>query len=624
MSKVKKQVKNFKKKLTKEELEELALQIQVNDVVAQANSEAIALDTSSLPHYADASGGVVTAGSLLLGAGGTGLSTGAMLGIGALAIGGIAIAGGGGGGSTDSGVLGLDLGGEGRVTTDFQGQYDDGEYVMTTGVNGQFMVAGNVYTGSDYELGIAKYNSDGTLDTTFGGGDGKMTINDSSVNDARGIIIDDNGNVIISGYYYNGGNYDFAIAKYDSNGVLIFSNTTDFYSSYDYSYDVAVDSEGGIISVGQVYNSSTNYYDFGVVKYNSTGGLDTTFGGGDGKLTTDFSNQYEYATSVTVDANDNIIVAGYVSNSSGDFAVVKYDNDGNEIFKTMTDFNNNSDYPNSVTVDSEGNIIVVGYVYNSDSSNTDFGVVKYSGVDGSVIFQTTVDFNNNYDYAYDVVVDVNDNIIVSGYARDNDSYDFAIAKLDSDGNFIGKTTTDFGGRDYGRSIALDEDGNIIVAGGVEIYSTNNYDFAIAKYDSNGILVENFGNYSHANNESPLAWEADLTIGANADLGGDTFTLQRSNGSNIDDVFSSDMIVGSDVMQGFLDIGDVSQNSNGTLRVTFDSDATEVGVEEFLQSIEYQNLNSAVFEQTVVLNWTYNDGASSISVLQNVYIDGVVI
>ncbi len=109
----KKIVKVAKKgrKLTKKEIEELALQDQVIDVLAQANSETIALDTSSLPHYADASGVTGVAGAGLLGAEGgvavvgTGLSTGAMLGIGALAIGGIALAAGGGGNDTPSDTI---------------------------------------------------------------------------------------------------------------------------------------------------------------------------------------------------------------------------------------------------------------------------------------------------------------------------------------------------------------------------------------------------------------------------------------------------------------------------------------------------------------------------------------
>jgi hypothetical protein len=112
MSKIKKHVKNLKKKLTKKELEELALQDQVNDVVVQADAEAIAVDISSLPHYAggdigigvagatsnDTGGTVLTTESYTVGAGaGSDFSAGGLL-VAALAIGGIAVAASGSGG----------------------------------------------------------------------------------------------------------------------------------------------------------------------------------------------------------------------------------------------------------------------------------------------------------------------------------------------------------------------------------------------------------------------------------------------------------------------------------------------------------------------------------------------
>ncbi len=122
MAKVKKVVKNLKKKLTKEEIEELALNDQVEDVLLEAEANPVAVDTSSLPHYADATGGVGVAGASLLGSEGAaagaaagagsvatggmvaatgvaaGMSTAAIVGLGAIGVGAIALAAGGGGG----------------------------------------------------------------------------------------------------------------------------------------------------------------------------------------------------------------------------------------------------------------------------------------------------------------------------------------------------------------------------------------------------------------------------------------------------------------------------------------------------------------------------------------------
>jgi hypothetical protein len=100
MAKSNKIVKNLKKKLTKEEIEELALKEQTVEVIKQAQSESIAADLSSLPHYADASGGTGVGGAALLTEGEAivgGLSA-AQVGLGLLAIGGVAAALGGSGG----------------------------------------------------------------------------------------------------------------------------------------------------------------------------------------------------------------------------------------------------------------------------------------------------------------------------------------------------------------------------------------------------------------------------------------------------------------------------------------------------------------------------------------------
>jgi len=108
MSKVKKKVKTSKKKLTKKEIEELALQEQVGDAVEQANSEEIAVDTSSLPHYADASAGASSSTDATPSApsnetASSGLSSSSTLwALGGLGIIGIAAAAAGGGGSSSS------------------------------------------------------------------------------------------------------------------------------------------------------------------------------------------------------------------------------------------------------------------------------------------------------------------------------------------------------------------------------------------------------------------------------------------------------------------------------------------------------------------------------------------
>ena len=100
--------------------------------------------------------------------------------------------------------------------------------------------------------------------------------------------------------------------------------TTAIGSGNDSANSAVLQSDDKIVVAGSSYNGSND--DFAVVRYNTDGSLDTTFGTG-GKVTTAISAGTDYVTSVVLQG-DKIVVAG-VSNVSGyDFAVVRYNADG--------------------------------------------------------------------------------------------------------------------------------------------------------------------------------------------------------------------------------------------------------------------------------------------------------
>jgi uncharacterized delta-60 repeat protein len=184
-----------------------------------------------------------------------------------------------------------------------------------------------VFSSSLFSISLASA-AVGDLDTSFDT-DGKVTTDFGASSDsASSIALQSDGKIVVAGYSYNGSNYDFAVVRYNTNGSLDTSFdtdgkvTTDFGAQSDYAKSVALQSDGKIVVAGYSYNGSN--YDFAVVRYNTNGSLDTSFDT-DGKVTTDFGASSDYAESVALQSDGKIVVAGTSYNGSNyDFAVVRY------------------------------------------------------------------------------------------------------------------------------------------------------------------------------------------------------------------------------------------------------------------------------------------------------------
>jgi uncharacterized delta-60 repeat protein len=80
--------------------------------------------------------------------------------------------------------------------------------------NGGIVVKGTSFNGSNYDFAIGRYNADGSLDTTFGGGDGVTTVDFNNSNDfASAMALDKQGRIVVAGE----SNESFAIARFRLN-----------------------------------------------------------------------------------------------------------------------------------------------------------------------------------------------------------------------------------------------------------------------------------------------------------------------------------------------------------------------------------------------------------------------
>ena len=212
----------------------------------------------------------------------------------------------------------------------------------------------------------------GDLDTGFGSGGKVNTPFGSSTDSASAVAIQSDGKIVVAGSSFNGANFDFALARYNTDGSLDASFgtngkvTTDFSNRDDNAYAVAVQSNGKIVAVGRGSNGSN--YDFALARYNTDGMLDASFGTG-GKVMTPIGSGDDIARAVAVQSDGRIVAAGRSAGSSKvDFAVVRYLGDAVAMRPAQFDFDGDGKTDYAVFRPSSG----IWYLQQSISGFTGF------------------------------------------------------------------------------------------------------------------------------------------------------------------------------------------------------------------------------------------------------------
>jgi uncharacterized delta-60 repeat protein len=148
--------------------------------------------------------------------------------------------------------------------------------------------------------------------------------------EAYAIAIQLDGKIVAAGVSWNGAKYDFALARYNTDGSLDTSFdsdgklTTAFGTGHDAAHAIAIQSDGKIVAVGYSANGTDD--DFALARYNTDGSLDTSFGT-DGKLTTAIGAGHDDANAIAIQSDGKIVAAGYSLNGNSgnfDFALVRY------------------------------------------------------------------------------------------------------------------------------------------------------------------------------------------------------------------------------------------------------------------------------------------------------------
>ena len=560
-------------------------------------------------------------------------------------------------------------------TGDYLGE--GGATCVTALANGKILVGGYAANVDSDDLVLLRYNSDGSLDSSFGvGGEVITDINSNSDDFASSITVLEDGKILVGGISENGNLYNFTLVRYNSNGSLDTSFgtngiVTENVGSQDIgSYPIVkIDADGKILFGGtrSYAQNLPNQSDFVLFRYETNGARDVSFGEG-GMVTTNIGEQ-DIMGDIVVLANKRIVVAGGTNN---DFALIRYNSNGtlDDTFgnngQVTTDIEGSLDFAVGAIVQADGKILLGGF---AEGCGSNFAFVRYT--DTGSVDTSFGDFGVSTEEIpiselSKITQQTDGKILVSGNVFGLCQADFSLTRfnasgsLDTDFGNGGVIATDFESSEIGlaTALAVQADGKILQVGVTYDFDNPNNSssssFAIVRYDSDGSLDTTFGEGNSTLNGSPTWYGEDAVVldndaiigdaelSAADNFAGSTLTLERQGGANANDVFSAIglpvfsnagvlSLVDSKVIVGETEIGTYTQ-SGGRLKISFNVNATQELVNQTVQQIAYDN-NSPVANGTANISWTFNDGSGASNAwvrgnteveLSPEYSDGVVI
>jgi hypothetical protein len=312
---------------------------------------------------------------------------------------------------------------------------------------------------------------------------------DSSHDYAVDIAVDDFGNVYVTGSSYGGSGtlYDCVTIKYDPDGEELWVRRQNGPANlYDYASAIALDGHGNAYVTGYSFQDFTTQYDYLTIKYSPEGDLlwMKTYNGP--------ANSQDYAYAIGIDDSDHVYVTGasHGGITGYDYATIKYDSEGNQLWvRRYNGPAGGNDRANDMTIDGSSNIYVTGYSYG-DATNNDYATIKYDSEGNQLWIERYDGSASDHDRASAVSVDAFGHVYVTGSSGDGAGYtDYATVKYDLDGNqlWVRRYNGTANQNDSASAIATDASGNVFVTGTSYGMETSE-DWATVTYSPEGTQV----------------------------------------------------------------------------------------------------------------------------------------
>lgn len=373
--------------------------------------------------------------------------------------------------------------------------------------DGKIVTAGYAYENSMFHVQVCRYNSNGSLDNGFGI-NGKVKTEISFTSMAKAVAVQPDGKIVIAGTYYTGdfvNIYHGLLVRYNTDGTLdkdfgvdgIVMEDADFSESFE---DMKLTADGKIITGGSIAPlTQIAAEQFMLVKYNSDGSRDNTFGvGGVARRSVGL---HSGIASFALQPDGKIVAGGFeglggVSSSmdSVKFALARFDANGNpdntfgNFGLVLTNVNENApDMISTVRLQPDGKILaggcfggnrfIVRYLSNGAIDNS-FGTSGKALSIGFQNMQFMITGSNKIVSVSSMLFDMETSadFLLSGYLQNG--------AADNNFGINGSLTTNIGqtpqnSSDYARCMTIQADGKIIAAG------TSQGEAALVRYTMDG-------------------------------------------------------------------------------------------------------------------------------------------
>ena len=364
----------------------------------------------------------------------------------------------------------------------YDGQTEDDDSAVALAPDG----LGNIYV-TGYSWGDDSSSDFATIKYDIKGNQLWVARYDGPASDddkALDLVPDNSGNIYVTGWGLgNGTGADYVTIKYDGVGSRPWVARYDGpVSGYDKARALGVDYSANIYVTGWSQGNGTEA-DYATIKYD-TDGNQLWVARYDGPAS---GKDESYAIAVDGWANVYGTGSSQGNGTEADYATIMYDSDGNQLWVARYDGPvSGEDNAQAIAVDDLCNVYVTGWSQGK-GTEADYATVKYDN-NGKQLWVARYDGPvSGEDQSYAIAVDSWGNVYVTGWSQGNGAEaDYATVKYDNNGKqlWVARYDGPAGGEDNARTIVLDGRGNVYVSGWSE-GSGSRYDYATVKYAAAG-------------------------------------------------------------------------------------------------------------------------------------------